>query len=100
MYRGGKFLRWGKHPRRINSQKRGCFFIEKPQQSSVERRDARGGKIGAAAKRLLHSRCLRFARHEKGNLGRGVQQRQRERDRSEEHTSELQSPYVISYAVF
>lgn len=54
MYPEGKFLRWGKHPGRINSQKRRGFFIEKPQHSSIGRRNARGGNIGAVAQRLLH----------------------------------------------
>src|SRR5216117_1614297 len=35
-----------------------------------------------------------------GRLGRQLRPVLRERDRSEEHTSELQSPFLISYAVF
>src|ERR1051325_1370057 len=56
---------------------------EPPAAAHLRRRvvEVRGAPIGAVAARLL------------GDVGRRLRQL-----RSEEHTSELQSPYVISYA--
>src|ERR1051326_1020749 len=45
MYRGGKFLRWGKHPRRINSQKRrGMARLAQAQKNEIEARQGPPGE--------------------------------------------------------